>query len=904
VNSMYHGRKSSLCASGMGKRAQRRTPPAGIASLFAVLLIAAIALLTGGQTARGAGGDGSSSIDPGWLTSTLQGTSKPDGVKNNLIDGALATRDRAVGQWHTAVLRYKRAAVKAHKAHGKRRRKLSRRARALAPDPLAKPEYTIVWSSHANGSDESGGSGTADLTSLLGNPESWPSDADARFIPGLDGFQVIDARKRNLDGSPNGDYAKIVNFVQLPLPWGIEAEAHHMQYQWENGQPILAGGLFNDTTFVLGTDDVPNLELRNTLTPQDTPSGSVPDAYDYAGNGRFVGTYMGGPNYNFAGSPGEAVTLKPDAQKGLVISSETAGGAVDGRDTGNAGGVPEPCNEDEAAPLNTCANPHGVQVRPDLGRMITSDYGEPKMVVLDPAKTDGGRFFRPTVRIWDTHDPDAPKLVSVAHMPKGWRPPNPTNTMHDNRGIMEAAKTFPRTPQFPSTLVSNGVFAGAMCGGGVFFTPDITQLKGDSSRRFNEVFDDGIALVAARRGTVDDFLENAGSCEGGAWMQVSRNNRRMFRVVGGNAPNIDNTTGRTQPVKILYDIDIQRLVESAQDGEIRCDLTRGTDVNGDGVIDLKPRQVVQRIAEGKRVADCPRLLSTLVVDDKTTGGPHWAAIDNHSITADGYPTRLVFSDYFVARSGVDGNHRLYLVNVNPRTGRLSYDRTFRDEHTGQLGFDFNRRDWPGNAGAGYYKPHSMVWVCPPGVCPSDSPGVGIPRAIPPKRTSAGNGLAPGAREDTDATFAGDCTMTGTSYFQKPYTLAQGYNGYEAEARGTCKGKVGGKPYDGPVDMYFDGRMNQPMSCELGLPVSVPSTLTFGSPGSVNATRVNLIMRLAARPVTEMPFVFTGAFNGRGYGKLSYSRHVDQNTAIQCASGPGLLSLDFDLELHTIDTVSG
>src|SRR5438128_12642617 len=124
-----------------------------------------------------------------------------------------------------------------------------------------------------------------------------------------------------------------------------------MQYDWQDGQPLLAGGLFNDTTFVMSVADVPKLSIENTIAPQDTPTGSVPDAYDYAGKGRFVGTYMGGPDYNYAGSPGEVVVFKPDKDKGLVVQSETAGGNVDGRDQGNANGVPEPCGAEEAAPL-------------------------------------------------------------------------------------------------------------------------------------------------------------------------------------------------------------------------------------------------------------------------------------------------------------------------------------------------------------------------------------------------------------------------------------------------------------------------------------------------------------------------------------------------------------------------
>jgi hypothetical protein len=357
--------------------------------------------------------------------------------------------------------------------------------------------------------------------------------------------------------------------------------------------------------------------------------------------------------------------------------------------------------------------------------MITSDYGEPKLVVIDPVKPRGGMAFRPTVRTWDTSKPDHPVLKSVAHMPTGWRAPSVNNTMLQNRGIMENAKTWPVTKTFPNTLPSKGAFAGAMCGGGIFFTPDVSKLKGDASHQWNEVWDDGIALLAARGGDVNEWIRNEGSCEGGAWMQVTRNNRWLFRTVGGTAPNQDNLSGATQPNKIVYDIDVHKLVKAGESGHIRCDLVHGIDTDGDGEIDMSSETAVRKVASGQQVADCPRLISTLNVDDQTTGGPHWGAFDNHSFTADGFPTRMVFSDYFVARSGVDGNHRMYMANIGP-TGKLSYDRLWRDELTGDRGVNFNRSDWPGNKGAGYYKPHSMVWVCPPGVCPADSPAAGPP----------------------------------------------------------------------------------------------------------------------------------------------------------------------------------
>jgi hypothetical protein len=701
-----------------------RRPRGKSAVLWACAVVAAVAVAVVGATAAIGQGNGSngSQMDPAWLTQTLKGVNTPSALKTNLVSGAISQRDAATTEWRQALARYQQAVSHASTASGSQRAQLQRAATSLAPDPYAKPEYVVVWASHANASDENYQQASSDVGKLAGDPTHPPTDAQSRFVPGLDGFFVIDARRDNLNGTRSPTYGHVVNFAQLPPPWGVETEAHHMQYQWEDGQPLLAGGLFNTTTFVVGTNDIPKLNLLDTFPPQSAPGGSIPDAYDYIGNGRFAGTYMGGPTYNYGGSPGEVVTFKPDGKGGYQIGSETPAGQPDARDLGNPNGLPEPCSQDEAQPLGTCANPHGIQARPDLGRMITSDYGEPKTVVLDPVKPPGGTFFRPTIRVWDISDPDHPKMVSVAHMPNGWRPPNPSNTMLQNRGIMENAKTWPVTRSFPHTLASKGAFAGAMCGGGVFFTADITKLKGDSTHQWHEVWDDGLSLLAARGGDVNEWMHNEGTCEAGAWTQVSRNNHWLFRTVGGNAPNQSNLSNSGGPTKIIYDIDVQALIKDAQTGNVQCDLVRGMDLNGDGKIDISGPDVVKQIAQGKQVGDCPHLISTLRVDDTTTGGPHWGALDNHSLTPDGAPTRMVFADYFVARSGVDGNHHLYMANIDPSTGQLSYDNSWLDEVTGERGINFNRVNWPGNPGAGYYKPHSMVWVCPPGICPADSPG--------------------------------------------------------------------------------------------------------------------------------------------------------------------------------------
>lgn len=822
--------------------------------------------------------DESSQIASGWAAQQVTDQAGPTSVQNNLVPGALETRDKVVAEWRAA------------QASGKR------------PDPAARPEYVVVWAGNANASDTHTQGVQDDVQGVLANPlGATTDDIQDRFVPGLDAFVVLDARRRNVDGSPNPNYAKVVNFVQLPAPWGVEAEPHHMQYQWEDGQPLLAGGLFNDTTFVMDVSKVPEVSIKNTIAPLDTPNGSVPDAYDYAGNGRFIGTYMGGPNTNFAGSPGEVVTFKPDAEKGLVVASETPAGVPGARETGNPGGIPEPCGSDEAAPLDTCANPHGVQVRPDIGRMVTSDYAEPKMVVLDPVKPDGGRFFRPTVRVWDTSNPDQPKLTSVAHMTRGWRLQS-ANPMHYNRGVMENAKTWPRSPRFRNTIASKGFFAGAMCGGGIFFTPDVTKLLPDSTHQWNQVFDDGIALMAARQQPVDQFLEDGGPCEGGAWMQVSRNNRWLFRVVSGQAPNTENTTNRGQPVKVVYNVDVSALVKSAQDGHIDCNLARGVDTNRDGVIDLSPEKTVKRVALGRQVVDCPRLIDTLTVSDTTSGGPHWGALDNHSLTTDGFPTRMVVSDYFVARSGVDGNHRMYATKINPKTGQLSYDKSWRDEQTGGLGVDFNRSNWPGNPGAGFYKPHSMVWVCPPGICPKDTPGVRR-RAGKRRRAPARKPQPQPASPRTTTTWSGTCKMTGTITVAEPYTLIIKSNNAYAVMRGTCTGTLDGKPYNGPAQGIVDLRnMNKPMSCEFGVSNGSPGWLYFGSgsPNDVDAKLLDFYIN-EFHSLSKLPYELDGAFNGAATGVMNL--HVSPEGIQECF-GSGVESVDFDTEIRTVKEMYG
>jgi hypothetical protein len=558
------------------------------------------------------------------------------------------------------------------------------------PAPYSKPEYAVVWAGKNNIGDMSGNDWMRFVNQGSISPTGLIHVGTKQWLGGLDAMVVVDVRRSDVDGTPNKDYGKVVNFVQVPPPFGVEGEPHHMQYEWLPGQPVVAGHLFTDLTTIWDVSDIPNITLKNVIRPEENPQGTLPDAYDFAGD-KALGTYMGGPDVpNYGGSPGSVVVFKPDSAKGMVQESETPSSQFGAVFRGNPGGIPEPCDPMEGRPAGTCGNPHGIQARPDIGRMVTNDYADARELGSDPLKTVEQHAFRPTSRVWDISNPSAPKLISVGHMPKSFK--NTPNPAHDNIGIMEGAKTY---------APSKGFFSGSMCGGGIFFLPDVTNVQPDSSSQWKQVWDDGMAEIQVGnrdiRGSANQGTE-PGACSGGAWHQVSPDNRFMFRAVGGRNPGSTNTYDNGTP-KMIYVINIEKLVKSAEDGQVDCSIESGREL-GQGHGDE---------------ADCPTLAGVITVDDNTSGGPHWGALDNHNFTAAGSPTRMMFCDYFVARTGYDGNHRCYMLNVDPVSGALSYDNAFRDENTGALGVDFNRADWPNHEGGGFYKPHSMLFVTPEAV---------------------------------------------------------------------------------------------------------------------------------------------------------------------------------------------
>jgi hypothetical protein len=516
-------------------------------------------------------------------------------------------------------------------------------------------EWLLVWA------------GDADQT---GPPQTNAGAADPDFLA------VVDATK----GSRT--YGKVVNTVTLtPL---ARNEPHHMQYVWHRGDRIYAGSMFADTVYVLDASRLPVLRLVGVNLAVDTPCGSVPDAFATLSDGTAYASYLGGPDVagpcrytngevrlgnGFAGSPGEIVRLGRDGRTIAEIPSATASGED-----------PAFCHNIPTLEPATCANPHGIQVREDLDRLIVSDFAEVRNY-LDPDAVQLDEFLlRDTVRIFDISNRNDPRLLSVSRMPEGPRV-DELPALSEPRMVMETSVT--------NRPWHRGAFASTMAGGAIYYTPDITV----AHPQWREVFDDTTAFKA-----FDQTGLLSGSNDGGSWLAVSPDDRFLFHTVMGSDPRLpqDVNTG------LIYVLDIRKLLAAGRHTSCHID-------------------TVAEVSQGGAERDCPALVSVLPLKGGVGGpqgrvpvGPHWAAMDNFRLGWDGryHETstirRLATSNYFVSQGGIDGDHKVCMTSVSP-AGSLSLDTSFRDEYGGGPCLDFNRDRWP-HGSTGGARPHGVLFA--------------------------------------------------------------------------------------------------------------------------------------------------------------------------------------------------
>lgn len=552
-------------------------------------------------------------------------------------------------------------------------------------------EYLVVWAGDVNAADlETGHGGELhDAPGFVEHEAGKLGKQPASPAVGPDFLAVIDAQR----DAPS--YGAVVNTVTVPL---AQNEPHHMQYEWHQGHTLFAGGLYSDVAFALDVTNLPVMTLKGVNLPTDTPCGSVPDAFWVLQDGTAYGTWMGGPNLpgpcsysngqirmgnGFGGAPGSVVYLNSNGQ---TISESPA--ATPGREP-----VPRECAMTPQVEPASCANPHGIQVREDLDRMITGDFAQPSVIIEDPLPSLPPMdvdMVRRTVRIWDISDRANPTVVSVSRLPDGPRRTGPHDA--ENLGFMEVTVT--------NRPGHKGAFASSMCAGAIYYTPDITVADPqwrevyDQAAVYRDINETALAGVRGSGAPGQGFAPSG--CEGSGWLQTSPDDKYLYTVTMGRRPNTA-APGDPGTPGIVLSLDIQKLLRAGAGYACTIDEER-------------------EAFHGGSEKDCPTVHSVLQVNDPTSGGPHWGALDHFTQRADGTfsetldPRRLAYSNYFVARTGWDGDHRLCVATIDA-AHQLALDTAFRDEVTGEPCVDFDRTAWP-HGPWGDAKPHSMVFVVP------------------------------------------------------------------------------------------------------------------------------------------------------------------------------------------------
>jgi hypothetical protein len=147
-------------------------------------------------------------------------------------------------------------------------------------------------------------------------------------------------------------------------------------------------------------------------------------------------------------------------------------------------------------------HPHGIGIREDLngtiadkdgnvigqttGIIMTSDYADPVSLAINGSGIVGanGHNLGTTIRLWDLARPENGPY-QVIQMPDG--------TRHEGRATMEEPEGLMAMRVTHGSNGSKGAFVASMCGGTIFYSPDITVAK----PVFKSVYDFGTCVGAS-----------------------------------------------------------------------------------------------------------------------------------------------------------------------------------------------------------------------------------------------------------------------------------------------------------------------------------------------------------------------------------------------------------------------
>ena len=234
-----------------------------------------------------------------------------------------------------------------------------------------------------------------------------------------------------------------------------------------------------------------------------------------------------------------------------------------------------------------------------------------------------------------------------------------------------------KTPE--GYLKSKGGFATTMCGGALFYSPDITA----EAPSWKEVYDYSAAGQAAQPG-----LPSTSGCSGGGGVAVTPDNRFVVHTIIGRNPGqsgnyVASSTNPAGFPGLVVKLDVSKLIEAGTDAQ--CSIDKGDEVWGGG-----------------KDPDCPKLAAVHVVNDDSTGGPHFFSYDYGNGSE-----RLAFFNYFVSETGVGGDLRVCMLMTKDLTPDTKFPAAVDGQNPGSGCISFRRGNWPGDRGAntGPAKPH-------------------------------------------------------------------------------------------------------------------------------------------------------------------------------------------------------
>jgi hypothetical protein len=262
----------------------------------------------------------------------------------------------------------------------------------------------------------------------------WSSDKETDDRPGVlndDFLAIIDADPRsrtygkvvNTASIESVPGANLLNDLGLTGPLGLTEkyglpatgipsdalnEAHHMTHD-----PIVVGrhsylymgGLISANIFRCDVTDPLHIPTcRLVTTAEDVKNFSGIDDFLPAPNGNMLVTYMGAKNLT---TPGGLVEIGLD---GTVIAEYAAA---------KPGGPPRYIpSVNRITDTGLLAHPHGIDTRPDLDLLVTSDYADPLTLATSPTLQGEQEDCGTTVRFWKLSDLKAGP-AAIAQLPVG-----------------------------------------------------------------------------------------------------------------------------------------------------------------------------------------------------------------------------------------------------------------------------------------------------------------------------------------------------------------------------------------------------------------------------------------------------------------------------------------------------